>query len=108
MCTVSNINTHFTHSHTHTLPPTHSHTQVTSLQEEIRQLKERNQQLGLEVRKRDNAIASLKTDIEGLRREIQERDDTIQDKVGSHTHTHHIGYIQNTVKTSQTSSHRYK
>ena len=55
--------------------------QVNSLQEEIRQLKERNQQLGLEVKKRDNAIASLKTDIEGLRREIQERDDTIQDKV---------------------------
>ena len=36
----------------------------------------------MEVKKRDIIIASLKTDIEGLRREIQERDDTIQDKVG--------------------------
>lgn len=33
-----------------------------------------------ELRKRDAVIASLKGDIEGLRREIQERDDTIQDK----------------------------
>ena len=33
-----------------------------------------------ELRKRDAIIASLKGDIEGLRREIQERDDTIQDK----------------------------
>ena len=33
------------------------------------------------MRKRDNTISSLKTDIDGLRREIQERDDTIQDKV---------------------------
>ena len=61
--------------------PSHLYIQVSSLQEEIRQLKEKNQQLGVEVKKRDNAISSLKTDIEGLRREIQERDDTIQDKV---------------------------
>ena len=54
---------------------------MTSLQEEIHVLKDKIQHYNVEVKKRDGIIASLKTDIEGLRREIQERDDTIQDKV---------------------------
>ena len=33
------------------------------------------------MKKRDGIINSLKTDIEGLRKEIEERDETIQDKV---------------------------
>ena len=54
---------------------------MTSLQEEIHGLKDKIQYYNVEVKKRDGIITSLKTDIEGLRREIQERDDTIQDKV---------------------------
>lgn len=33
------------------------------------------------MKKRDSIISSLKNDIDGLKKEIQERDDTIQDKV---------------------------
>lgn len=51
-------------------------------------MKETIQQDKVEVKKRNMVIESLKTDIEGLRREIQERDDTIQDKVSLTASTH--------------------
>ena len=43
--------------------------------------KKKIEQLNLDVQKGNNIITSLKKDIEGLKKEIQERDDTIQDKV---------------------------
>lgn len=43
--------------------------------------KKKIEQLNIEVQKGNNVIASLKKDIEGFKKEIQERDDTIQDKV---------------------------
>ena len=43
--------------------------------------KKKIEQLNLDVQKGNNVISSLKKDIEGLKKEIQERDDTIQDKV---------------------------
>jgi hypothetical protein len=43
--------------------------------------KKKIEQLNVEVQKGNNVIASLKKDIEGFKKEIQERDDTIQDKV---------------------------
>ena len=55
--------------------------QVGSLEEDIESLKCEIDKLKGDVRKRDLIINSLKTDIEGLRKEIEERDETIQDKV---------------------------
>jgi hypothetical protein len=43
--------------------------------------KKKIEQLNIEVQKGNNVITSLKKDIEGFKKEIQERDDTIQDKV---------------------------
>jgi hypothetical protein len=43
--------------------------------------KRKIESLNLDVQKGNNIITSLKKDIEGLKKEIQERDDTIQDKV---------------------------
>ena len=43
--------------------------------------KKKIEQLNVDVQKGNNIISSLKKDIEGLKKEIQERDDTIQDKV---------------------------
>ncbi len=43
--------------------------------------KKKIEQLNLDVQKGNNIIGSLKKDIDGLKKEIQERDDTIQDKV---------------------------
>ena len=48
------------------------------MQNEIGSLKGEIQKLESELRKREAIISSLKVDIDGLRREIQERDDTIQ------------------------------
>jgi peptidoglycan hydrolase CwlO-like protein len=56
--------------------------QVGSLEEDIEVHKGDIDKLKIEVKKRDGIINSLKTDIEGLRKEIEERDETIQDKVG--------------------------
>ena len=42
------------------------------------------------MKKRDSIISSLKNDIDGLKKEIQERDDTIQDKVIIVWPCHHV------------------
>lgn len=52
-----------------------------SLQNDIEEHKADITRLQGEVKKRDSIITSLKNDIDGLKKEIQERDDTIQDKV---------------------------
>lgn len=59
----------------------HCYIQVGSLQGEIDDLKANILRLKQEVKKRDIIIASLNSDIDGLKNEIQERDDAIQDKV---------------------------
>ena len=43
--------------------------------------KKKVEQLNADVKKGNDTIASLRKDIEGFKKEIQERDDTIQDKV---------------------------
>ena len=43
--------------------------------------KKKVEQLNADVKKGNDMISSLKKDIDGFKKEIQERDDTIQDKV---------------------------
>ena len=52
-----------------------------SLQDEIKGLKDEIGRLKSEVKRRDMIISSLKSDKEGQKKEIQERDETIQEKV---------------------------
>ena len=54
---------------------------ITKMDNDANEFKKKIEQLNLDVQKGNNIIASLKKDIEGLKKEIQERDDTIQDKV---------------------------
>ena len=55
--------------------------QFTSLQKEIDDHKEEIKKFHAETTKLQNIIRNLEKDILGLKKEIQERDDTIQDKV---------------------------
>jgi len=54
----------------------------TSLQKEIDDQKEDLKKNQTEITKLNNVIRNLEKDILGLKKEIQERDETIQDKVG--------------------------
>lgn len=56
----------------------------TSLQKEIDDHKDEIKKYQVETTKLNNVIRNLEKDISGLKKEIQERDETIQDKVGSH------------------------
>lgn len=56
--------------------------QFTSLQKEIDDYKAEIQRQQNENNKLQGVIKSLEKDIYGLKKEIQERDETIQDKVG--------------------------
>ena len=47
-----------------------------------------------EVKKRDDVIDSLKNDIDCHKKEIQERDDTIQDKVSIHCASSHSNILR--------------
>lgn len=75
---------------------------MVSLQNDIEEHKADITRLQGEVKKRDSIISSLKNDIDGLKKEIQERDDTIQDKVitraavFSHVMTSHTSYVGKT------------
>ena len=60
--------------------------QVGSLQDEIKGLKDEIGRLKSEVKRRDMIISSLKSDKEGQKKEIQERDETIQEKVCIYHH----------------------
>ena len=55
--------------------------QISRMESDADIYKKKIEQLNLDVQKGNNMIASLKKDIEGFKKEIQERDDTIQDKV---------------------------
>ena len=54
------------------------------MEKDANEYKKKIEQLNVDVQKGNNIISSLKKDIEGLKKEIQERDDTIQDKVLKH------------------------
>ncbi len=56
--------------------------QFTSLQKEIDDHKQEIKMYQGETTKLNNVIRNLEKDISGLKKEIQERDETIQDKVG--------------------------
>lgn len=51
------------------------------METEAKVAEKKMEQLNAELVKSNNVINSLKKDIEGFKKEIQERDDTIQDKV---------------------------
>ena len=53
------------------------------MEADVEVYKKKIDQLNSDVQKGNNMISSLKKDIEGFKKEIQERDDTIQDKVKS-------------------------
>ncbi len=55
--------------------------QISKMETDATDFKRKIESLNLDVQKGNNIITSLKKDIEGLKKEIQERDDTIQDKV---------------------------
>lgn len=57
------------------------HLQFSSLQKEIEERTNDIEILKAEQMKLQGVIKSLEKDIQGLKREIQERDETIQDKV---------------------------
>lgn len=58
---------------------------VDKVQVEVSNFKNKIDQLNLDLQKSSNVIASLKKDIESQKKEIQERDETIQDKVTKKT-----------------------
>ena len=51
------------------------------MENDANEYKKNIEKLNDTVQKGNNMVASLKKDIEGLKKEIAERDDTIQDKV---------------------------
>jgi uncharacterized protein YukE len=51
------------------------------MESDAENFKNQIKQLNADLQKANNVITSLKKDIEGYKKEIQERDDTIQDKV---------------------------